>query len=183
MKANPMLKRLPTLLTLVNLLLGLAVVFAQGGRGPVYLPRACSLIVTAALLDAADGALARRLGVESDLGKQLDSFADLISFGLAPVLITLTHDGVRAAGWPSYAALGLYVLAGAFRLARYNLGDFREFFVGLPITAAGTILVLINALAHYTELLEQSWAAAVLNCLVVLLAGLMASKVRIKRFL
>ena len=139
------------------------------------------MILLAGGLDALDGRLARLWNAESALGKQLDSFADLISFGLAPGLLTLTHPEVRALGWPSYASLGLYVLAGAFRLARFNLGDFRDYFLGLPITAAGIILVLVNLLLHYGPILELGWGAAALNGLVLLLAALMASRVAVKR--
>lgn len=175
-----MLRQVPNLLTLFNMSLGLRVVFSLW-QGPASLWQACLLILLAAVVDGVDGLLARRLGAESDLGKQLDSFADLISFGVAPALITLSHSAVRALGWPSYAALCLYVLAAAYRLARFNLGDFKEYFLGLPITAAGAILTGLNLLFHLTAL-ERGWALAGLNGLVLILAGMMASTLRIKRF-
>ena len=55
-------------------------------------------------MEAHDGQLARLRDVESDIGKQQGSFADLVTFGLAPVLLTLTHPVVRGYGWPSYAS-------------------------------------------------------------------------------
>jgi len=181
MKDRVLLKQLPNLLTLLNMVLGLVVVLALVWRGPGYRLGACALILLAGGVDALDGKLARLWDVESDFGKQLDSFADLVSFGLAPVLLTLTHPEVRALGCPSYASLGLYVLAAAFRLARFNLGDFRDYFLGLPITAAGIILVLVNLLLHYSPILELGWGVAALSGLVLLLAALMASRVAVKR--
>lgn len=181
MKSNPLVKQLPNLLTLLNMLLGLGVVFTQIGRGPMDRLTASLMILGAACLDGVDGKLARSLGVESELGKQLDSFADLISFGLAPVMLTLTHPQVQELGWPSYACLSGYVLGGAFRLARYNLGNFKEYFLGLPITGAGTILALANLLVHYGNLLEPSWGPWVFDLLVLILAGAMVSKTKVRR--
>lgn len=182
MKNSSLVKQLPNLLTCLNMLLGLVVLFSQVWKGPNYRLRACLLILLAACVDALDGKLARRLGVESSLGKQLDSFADIISFGIAPVLITLTHTQVRAGGWLSYACLGLYVLAAAFRLARFNIGDYRDYFLGLPITAAGTIVVAHNLLLHYSTLLQGRLGVPLTWGLFLVLAGLMVSRLPIRRW-
>lgn len=182
MKNSSLVKQLPNLLTCCNMLLGLVVLFSQVVKGPDYRLCACLLIVLAACLDALDGKLARRLGVDSNLGKQLDSFADIVSFGIAPVLITLTHPQVRAAGWPSYTCLGLYVLAAAFRLARFNIGDYRDYFLGLPITAAGIILIAHNLLLHYSSLLQGRLGVPLTWGLLLALAGLMLSRVPIRRW-
>ena len=75
MKDRVLLKQLPNLLTLLNMVLGLVVVIALVWRGPGYRLGACALILLAGGVDALDGKLARLWDVESDFGKQLDSFA------------------------------------------------------------------------------------------------------------
>ena len=79
MKDRVLLKQLPNLLTLLNMVLGLVVVLALVWRGPGYRLGACALILLAGGVDALDGKLARLWDVESDFGKQLDSFARLVS--------------------------------------------------------------------------------------------------------
>ena len=130
-------RNIPNLLTLANMLLGLIVLYLSiGNAGHAVL--SCILILIAAVVDAFDGTIARLLGAESDFGKQLDSFADLTTFGLAPFAVLLTLEPIRAT--PTLLpVLALHPLAGAFRLARFNLGNYTDYFVGLPITAAGSI--------------------------------------------
>lgn len=142
---------------------------------------ACTLISIAVLLDTIDGKIARILHAESQLGKQLDSFADFISFGLAPVAILLTHSSIRNMGWFMYACVAFYSVAGAFRLARYNIGNYEDFFLGLPITAAGGILIIVNFILHFSPILEQKGASIFIAMLVCILALLMISKVKVYR--
>lgn len=175
------IRQLPNLLTLLNMLLGLSVLFFHIWQGERFRLYACSIILLAALLDVLDGKLARFLSAESKFGKQLDSFADFVSFGIAPLTILLTHGPIRSGGWLIYAAFGIYVMAAAWRLARFNLGDYAEYFVGLPITAAGFILTLVNLLLHFTSLLESQLTISLLVVVVVLLAVLMVSTKQIKR--
>lgn len=88
-----------------------------------------------------DGKVARSLNVTSDFGKQLDSLADLISFGVAPAL--LIYQNVLS----EYSVAGIlltvmYILCGAIRLARFNVTTFTGSFQGLPIPVAGCMLAL-----------------------------------------
>src|SRR5690606_3490034 len=77
------MKQIPNVLTLVNMLSGLTVLYLNiSMAGQDYSVLSCFLILIAAGLDAFDGTIARLLDTESDFGKQLDSFADLISFGI-----------------------------------------------------------------------------------------------------
>ncbi|RNF40988.1 CDP-diacylglycerol--serine O-phosphatidyltransferase [Planococcus salinus] len=98
-------------------------------------------IFIAAFFDRFDGVVARKLNQESDLGKQLDSMSDIISFGVAPAILlyelVLTEFGIAG-----MAFTVLYIASGAFRLARFNISESNGFFIGLPITAAGTVITL-----------------------------------------
>lgn len=160
-------KNIPNLLTLANLMLGvLAIIYILEG----HLRMAISLVFIAMLLDGLDGKLAVRLKAGSELGKQLDSLADLVSFGVAPAIL------LYSALLQEFALAGLLItlffpLAGAYRLARFNLGQKREsFFLGLPITMAGGALV---SLGFYPEILS-GWPAF---SLTLLLAFLMVSRI------
>ena len=138
--------------------------------------------------DAFDGRVARMTKTQSDFGVQLDSLADVISFGAAPAL--LVYKWALA----PLGALGLFVsfayaACGALRLARFNVlaarGDkgSAAFFVGLPIPlAAGTIVALV--IAHFKQFGQATDAAERLPIAVVvgLLAFLMVSTVRYRTF-
>ena len=128
--------RLPDLVTILNILFGFtAILFVL--NDDVY--GAIILILAAALADGVDGAVARRF--ESGVfGEHLDSFADLISFGVAPAVIyyAMTSDYNHAIVCAVSAA---YLICGTLRLVRFGIIDL-PVFRGLPITAAGTFAVL-----------------------------------------
>jgi len=145
MKGNPITaSMIPSIFTLANLLCGfLALVFVIEGAYTI----AAALILMSVLLDSLDGKVARRLSVSSDFGKELDSLSDLVSFGVAPAILTyqailypLQPDYVR------YIGLGIaaiFALCGAVRLARFNMLNITTHFVGVPITFAGGIIALL----------------------------------------
>ena len=98
-------------------------------------------IFIAAFLDRFDGMVARKFNQESELGKQLDSMSDIISFGVAPAI--LIYQLVLAEfGVTGMVFTVIYIASGAFRLARFNISESNGYFVGLPITAAGTLVTL-----------------------------------------
>lgn len=175
---------LPNALTFVNMSLGIsAILLAVNKSGKIdYLIYASLLIMLAALTDRFDGKVARMLDATSDLGKELDSLSDLISFGVAPVIvawnITLSNFGV----WGYLLAL-IFPLAGAFRLARYNVTKFDNVFSGMPITVAGGLLAIVN-LFNCFMLQKGRYSishSVVFSVLVVLLSYLMVSKIKIKK--
>lgn len=103
-------------LTLSNMLAGFAALyFTMQGR-PLW---GAWLILVGSVLDVLDGMLARRWKVGSEMGVQLDSLADLVTFGVAPGLLLGMTFGPEA--WPVWAAAALYMMAVAWRLARYNV--------------------------------------------------------------
>jgi CDP-diacylglycerol--serine O-phosphatidyltransferase len=143
------MKQIPNLITLVNLLCGCAALLSlfQGW----YFATA-GWLAAAALADFADGLAARALNVSSPVGKELDSLADLISFGLVPgaILYTLLVLGAHPdftnpmQGGIHWFAFPAFILTGAsaLRLARFNLDERQtEGFIGLA-TPACTIFIL-----------------------------------------
>ncbi|MED3563201.1 CDP-diacylglycerol--serine O-phosphatidyltransferase [Bacillus xiapuensis] len=125
-------------ITLTNLSLGgFAIVLGLHGN----LRLSLLLIFLAAFADRFDGMIARKFSIESDLGKQLDSMSDIISFGVAPAL--LLYQGIlQDFGGPGTFFTVLYIGCGAFRLARFNITESNGYFTGLPITAAGCLVTL-----------------------------------------
>lgn len=99
------------------------------------------LIFVAALADRFDGMVARKMNIESELGKQLDSMCDIISFGVAPALL-LYISVLSNFGFPGAFFTVFYIGCGALRLARFNITENNGYFQGLPITAAGCLLTL-----------------------------------------
>jgi len=94
------------------------------------------LIITAMILDTADGLVARALKVKSELGKQLDSLSDLISFGVAPAYLFYHLFSDTEAMLASL----FYVLSALFRLGKFNTLDYMKDFNGLPTPAAAGIV-------------------------------------------
>lgn len=125
-------------LTLTNLFLGgFSIILSLQGN----LRLSLLLIFIAALTDRLDGMAARKFNIESELGKQLDSMSDIISFGVAPALII--YQGILYQfGAPGSFFTVFYICCGAFRLARFNIAESNGYFAGLPITAAGCFLTL-----------------------------------------
>lgn len=169
---------LPNAVTVLNLCAGLsAVYFALGGRFEF----AIGAIAAAALCDALDGGLARLLDASSRIGAELDSLADLVSFGVAPALVIYIWalQGTRV-GW--VVAL-VFAVCMALRLARFNtlIDDdsappfAREFFVGVPAPAAA----MTAGIPLYLSLhLGQGWWSSTITVSVCALvtAGLMVSR-------
>ena len=138
---NPVKRNIPNSITCINLLAGcMAIISASHADAPMWgLPAyqwAFIFIAIGAVADFLDGFAARALHAYSDLGKELDSLCDLVTFGVAPAIIVfhlLSAEGIDP--WAAWGAL-LIPVAGAIRLARFNL-DTRQAttFIGLPIPA------------------------------------------------
>ena len=127
--------------------------------GPIKL--ALAFILLACIFDLFDGRVARMGGVESPFGREFDSLADLISFGVAPAF--LVHRVVLGEVFESHPQIGwfiasIYLLCGAFRLARFNClstmagGGGGKEFLGFPIpSAAGLVASLTLLIVHLNE--------------------------------
>ncbi len=196
------MKQIPNLFTLLNLVFGcLAIVFTlqngimitvdAEGTELLYIPEkiwmASLFIGLAAVVDFLDGFVARLFKASSEMGKQLDSLADLVSFGVAPGLIIyqfLRLSFAQEAGGLDVSLLWLlpaFILpcAAAWRLARFNLDTEQSFsFKGMPVPAVGILiaslpLIYWNVNEEWIQhLLQNKW---LLYALVAVLSWLMVS--------
>ncbi|HHY06900.1 MAG TPA: CDP-diacylglycerol--serine O-phosphatidyltransferase [Clostridia bacterium] len=162
---------LPNIVTLSNLIFGvISLWLTMEGQ----YKEAAVAILLAMILDGLDGRLARRFEVTSDFGKELDSLSDLVSFGVAPAL--LTYARVLS----SFKYLGLciaiiFALCGAIRLARFNVLNSDTCFIGVPITFAGSLLALFVLLVHRLSVY-------VYPGVTLLLSFLMVSNIKIPKY-
>lgn len=138
---NAIKRNIPNCITLLNLVAGtMAIICAFHGMEPLWGLRGWEwgaiFIGIGAVADFLDGFFARILKAYSELGKELDSLSDLVSFGVAPALLTFNlMDTCGAEPWLKWLLL-IVPPMGALRLARFNI-DIRQtpFFIGLPIPA------------------------------------------------
>lgn len=136
---------LPNAITLMNLMFGTLSLYYTFNH---QFHQAAIMILLAVVMDGMDGKVARRLNASGDFGKELDSLCDLVSFGAAPALlyIAVSVSSLNGNSFLNYLGVSIgiaYVLCGAFRLARFNILNISDYFVGLPITIAGFIIAII----------------------------------------
>lgn len=192
--SNPQVYLLPNLMTAGNLACGFTAVLtifegmrdADGGAKDFHL--AIFLILGACLFDALDGRLARIKGQESMFGREFDSIADIVSFGMAPALLVMdivlkTFD--NRLGW---TIAFVYLLCGAMRLARFNCLAQEEAenpgsrktrdFVGFPIPAAAGLIASLTIFILWLNEGEKEIGAwrYVLLILMLLLSFMMLSE-------
>lgn len=144
---------LPNLITTAGLFCGFfAIVRATQGQ----FQDAALFLFIAMLMDGLDGRIARWTNTESDFGKEYDSLADMICFGLTPALVAYEWSlhGIGKLGW-----LGafLFVIATALRLARFNTHEVEDkrYFQGLPCPAAAGVVAALVWVAERTEFTGQ----------------------------
>jgi CDP-diacylglycerol--serine O-phosphatidyltransferase len=182
-----MKQQIPNLFTLSNLFLGcIAIIYIlqpgltltvnSDGENLVSIPErmmwAGWFIIGAAIVDFFDGFVARLLKVPSEMGKQLDSLADLVSFGVAPAMIAFQFLRLGFSQDPGGLDVPFIWLlpallipcAGAFRLARFNIDTSQQFgFKGVPIPAIGMlfasfpILYWYNTIEWINQLILNKW--------------------------
>jgi CDP-diacylglycerol---serine O-phosphatidyltransferase len=169
---------LPSLFTLANLFCGWScVVYAMRGE----LETAAPFIGVAIVLDMLDGRIARMTGTASEFGVQLDSLADIVSFGMAPAVLAYAW-GLAPLGRLGWAAGFLFVTAAALRLARFTIqkNTDKRYFVGLASPAAGALIAA--TVFYYPVGLPEKPLAYLAVVLVILPALLMVSTIRFRSF-
>ena len=203
-----MTRQIPNLFTLANLIFGcIAIVLAlqthsiiiQTGEDysssfdiPENLSLAALCLYAAALVDFLDGFVARMCKVSSEMGKQLDSLADVVSFGVAPGVILyqlLRMSYIREENGLDVSILWLLpafvvTAAAAYRLAKFNIDTTQHYgFKGVPTPAAGLLVASLPLILHYgsgminiSDLIVNKW---VLYGLIILLSWLMISNLPI----
>ena len=181
------MKQVPNLFTLLNLVFGCIAIVCilqngltlsvdENGGALVVMPEkifmASVFIGCAAVIDFLDGFVARMLKASSDMGKQLDSLADVVSFGVAPGLIIYQFLRLSFAQQEDGLDINMFWLlpafiipcAGAYRLARFNIDTEQSYgFKGVPIPAAGLFIASFpliywyNSDAWLIQLLTNQW--------------------------
>ncbi|MEI9957304.1 MAG: CDP-diacylglycerol--serine O-phosphatidyltransferase [Ferruginibacter sp.] len=198
------MKQIPNIFTLLNLFLGcIAIVFALQTETisifvdndlsthyniPEKLSIASFFIFAAAVIDFLDGFVARLINATSEMGKQLDSLSDVVSFGVAPSVILYQllrisfikeENGLETSmAWllPAF----IVACAGAYRLARFNLDTTQSYgFKGVPIPAAGLLIASFPLILHFgnslidvSDWLTNKW---VLYAIILIVSWLMVS--------
>jgi CDP-diacylglycerol--serine O-phosphatidyltransferase len=181
------IKQIPNGITLLNLCSGMfSVLFSVRGMTEM----AASMVFLAAIFDFLDGTMARVLNAYSPLGKELDSLADLVSFGVAPALMmylimqqSLSSSAESGMKGSSFAAVlpflsVLLVVCAGVRLARFNLSPSNtEAFSGLPTPANGIFFASYAQLfsihsGKLSPLIANPW---IMICLILLFSFLMVS--------
>ncbi|MDD2594657.1 MAG: CDP-diacylglycerol--serine O-phosphatidyltransferase [Bacteroidales bacterium] len=173
-----MKKHIPNIITLLNLVCGSCAVILS--LWELYFP-AFWFIIGAAMFDFMDGFFARLLKAYSDIGKELDSLSDLISFGLAPSLMFFTWYYKSGHEYSLLSFIPLIIVAfSALRLAKFNT-DTRQSvnFIGLPTPADAMIIASVAAYGHVCrlcgtdsivlQLLDSGWFIPVCSIILSLL--------------
>ena len=191
MKLRKLMFVLPNLFTVTSIFCGFyAITLCAGEAGPVQLYQAALSIFFAMFFDGMDGRVARLTKTQSDFGVQLDSLADVMSFGVAPGLLVYKW-ALAPLGFAGLFIAFAFTACGALRLARFNVlaarnphGGGGRFFVGLPIPLAAGMLVSViishHAAAQGAPLHET--AAVPVAMAVLGLSLLMVSTVRYRTF-
>jgi CDP-diacylglycerol--serine O-phosphatidyltransferase len=167
----------PSLFTALNIFCGfLAIIFASQGQ----LSNAAWLIILAALFDSVDGMMARMTHSQSQFGVELDSLADVVSFGAAPSFLVYKVYLYLIGPWGILVA-ALPVVFGAIRLARFNvqlIGFDKEYFNGLPIPMQAITLCAFVLQYDNGNIGTNTIAGTGLIILVVILSLLMVSRIK-----
>jgi CDP-diacylglycerol--serine O-phosphatidyltransferase len=179
-----MKKNIPNFITLGNLLAGVVALVVDN------LELSLILIFIAAVLDFLDGLVARLLGVSGDMGKQLDSLADVVSFGVVPgvLVFRFLNKFIDPAGFVEYFILStplLMALAGAWRLARFNIDtEQTNYFKGLPIPANGIFWIGYLMLFDSTNPIIGDFTLVITLTIVMslVMSLIMISKIKILNF-
>jgi len=198
------MKQIPNLFTLLNLVFGCIaiILILQTGQSLVYIDRdgftswelperiavGSLFIFAAGIVDFLDGFVARLFKASSEMGKQLDSLADVVSFGVAPGLILYQMlrisfakepDGLDASVTALLPAL-LVPCAAAWRLAKFNIDHSQQFsFKGIPTPAAGITIAALPLIVYYQqfnmqEVLFNKW---LIYGIILFLGYLMVSNI------
>jgi len=160
------------IITLINALLGFAsILMTLNGK----IESALVLILLAVIADGADGAVARFTGT-GVLGANLDSLADVISFGVAPAVVAFVSLGSMN-NWMGVFP-GLFLVCGILRLARFNVSGKKDGFEGIPITAGGFIVALFLLMRDFVPYFEFVFPVLLLILSVLMVSTISYPKIK-----
>ncbi len=180
---------LPNLFTVSSILCGIYSITLCCGDAALgdQLYRAAISIFFGNFFDAFDGRVARMTKTQSEFGVELDSLADVITFGVAPAILVYKW-ALSSMGTAGMVICAIYAASGAIRLARFNVLAHNEtsvqrFFVGLPIPlAAGMVVSLVIALHQPGRPASESVGLTPIAVLMIVLSFLMVSTIRYRTF-
>jgi len=171
---------LPSLFTIGNVLLGFYAIVC-GLHGDFQ--RAALVVVVAAVTDSLDGRIARMTGTETEFGKEFDSLADVITFGVTPALLAYLW-GVEDLAPRAWLLPLFYVVTTASRLARFNVQQVKaadsRYFVGLPAPAAA--IAICSLMFFAPDPAWRDWILRLMAASLVLIGALMVSTFRYTSF-
>lgn len=172
---------IPNVFTFINLSCGILSILSVMNKQYTL---SSIFILLAGLVDRYDGRIARFLNVSSDLGKELDSLADLVSFGVSPsiliyTLFELNEPGIL--GVIGFIILLTFPICGAYRLARFNTAQFDGVFTGVPITIVGCFMALFSLLLIIFDVELNAIYTYITVILMIIGSYLMVSKIHLKK--
>ncbi len=144
-----MYRLLPNFVTILNLLAGCAAVVAIQ---TMQVAAVVGFMIFALMADFLDGALARLLGATSAIGKELDSLADIVTFGFVPGYLVYSMLADSSVSQPQYEALVAFLITAfsAVRLAKFNIDQRQsDFFLGLPTPANALLILGLFVIEHH----------------------------------
>ena len=167
---------IPNMFTAMNMFCGFLSIINASEHNYIY---ASWMIIIAAIFDALDGVMARLTKSSSQLGVQLDSLSDVVSFGVAPAYL------IYSSYLYQYYAIGIVIssllmIAGGFRLARFNVqlvGFDKAYFTGLPIPSSA-LTIAAFVIAYYSNNIFTEEITFLIIPMVILLSYLMVSKIK-----
>lgn len=165
----------PNLFTSINMFCGFFSILSASDGNYSY---AAWLIFTAGIFDALDGMVARLTNSTSELGVELDSLSDIVSFGAAPSFLLFKTYFYEFETWGILLS-SLPLIAGGFRLARFNIqlvGFEKSFFLGLPIPSSA-LTIASFVLAFYNNGFSEPFSSIIIP-MVFVLSYLMVSNIR-----
>ena len=178
---------LPNLFTLSSVFCGFyAILLVSGTPDPKQFHQASLAIFFGMFFDMADGRIARMTRTQSEFGVQMDSLADVLTFGMAPAVIVHRWALARLGLWGALVAFA-YVACGVMRLARFNVlaardaAGGRTYFTGLPIPLAAGLLTSL-VMVHQKNFATGAQQSVQVMALMALLATLMVSNIRYRTF-
>jgi len=152
-------------ITLINVFLGLlSIIFAITSQ----LFTASIILLVAVVFDVLDGKIARLTKTQNEFGKQLDALADTVSFGVAPTVIGFSVIQTKLA----ILAFSIFLLCGILRLAKFNIMNAEDSYIGMPITINGIIIPLVILFGLPAEYFPY---------LYLILAILMVAPIQVKK--
>ena len=167
-------KHIPNAITSLNLLCGVIGIICIFDFGRMEVP--FIFMLAAVLFDFCDGLAARLLGAYSPIGKELDSLADVVSFGVLPALMMAMVCEFNAEGWMGYLSWIPLLIAvfSALRLAKFNIDERQhESFLGLPTPASALICGSFCCLALYLPESWDKWIPVIVAGISILLCVLL----------